>query len=57
MNRTILRQADFNTSLNDMWTTLVEAAIIDGILPSGTKADEVEELTVQVAAVVYQAEA
>jgi hypothetical protein len=48
MNRTILRQADFNTTLNDMWTVLVEAAIADEILPLGTHADEVEELNVQV---------
>jgi hypothetical protein len=48
MNRTILRQADFNTTLNDMWTVLVEAAIVDGILPFGTHADDVEELNVQV---------
>jgi hypothetical protein len=45
---TILRQADFNTSLNDMWTMLVESAIVECILPSGTKPDDVEELTVKV---------
>ena len=48
MNKTILRQADFNTSLNDMWQVLVDAAIEKGLLPAGTKADDVEELTVKV---------
>ena len=47
-----LRQADFNTELNDMWTSLVESAISNGQLPEDTKADDVEELKVKVVAVL-----
>ena len=46
-----LRQNDFTSSRNggmDMWSALVEAAIASGILPAGTKSDDVEELVVRV---------
>lgn len=49
---TTLRADDFKSGAGgfglDMWGALVEDAILHGKLPAGTKADDVEELTVEV---------
>lgn len=45
---TILSQADFNRTEVDMWSILVENAILSGKLPQGTDPDDVESVTVEI---------
>lgn len=45
---TTLHADDFNREILDMWNALVEDAILRGRLPKGTKADDVETITVEV---------
>ena len=51
---TTLHANDFNSSGTlDMWGALVEDAILHGRLPKGTKADDVEMITVEVKSVEH----
>ena len=45
---TLLRQEDFDRTMIDMWPELVEQLIQKNIIPEDTKADDVEEIDVQV---------
>jgi hypothetical protein len=46
---TTLRAGDFKNAFGlDMWGALVEDAILRGLLPKDTKADDVEDITVEI---------